>query len=110
MLDTVHKILKPGGVFCLDTPNRRVTRLHYPDTYSHPDHKIEYTAELLSEKLTGHGFSIVERFGVLDCRRMLAAPLQSFKVEVQQLSQAARMQPVALPLSRFAAAILTSCR
>ena len=61
MLDTVHKILKPGGVFCLDTPNRRVTRLHYPDTYSHPDHKIEYTAELLSEKLTGHGFSIGKR-------------------------------------------------
>ena len=72
VLENVYKILKPGGLFCLDTPNRRVTRLHYLDTYSHPDHKIEYTDELLSAKLQQHGFSIVEKFGVLDCRRMLA--------------------------------------
>lgn len=72
VLDNAHKILKPGGLFCLDTPNRRVTRLHYPDTYSHPDHKIEYTDELLSVKLQRHGFAMVAKFGVLDCRRVLA--------------------------------------
>ena len=49
MLAEVRRVLVPGGWFCLDTPNRRVTELQLgPDVFSNPDHKLEYTHEHLS--------------------------------------------------------------
>jgi SAM-dependent methyltransferase len=79
----VRRILKPGGSFCLDTPNRAVTVLQCPDRLINPDHKYEYTHPELAGLLTEAGFAIREakglclaaqsvreaRFNELDCRQ-----------------------------------------
>jgi len=57
MLADVYRVLKPEGYFCLDTPNRKVTRL-MSEQLIHPEHKIEYLPEQLAAKLTRHGFVI----------------------------------------------------
>jgi SAM-dependent methyltransferase len=64
LLPTVYKLLRPGGQFCLDTPNRRLTRLQAPYGFIHPDHKIEYEAEALRTKLTKSGFEIMAAQGI----------------------------------------------
>lgn len=64
-LQEVWRILKPGGHFCLDTPNRLITRLESPHRLIHPEHKIEYTPSQLKEKLQKHGFEIMEEKGLL---------------------------------------------
>lgn len=60
----VRHILKPGGHFCLDTPNARLTRLQSPDSLIHPEHKKEYSVEELRNKLLSHGFRIEKALGV----------------------------------------------
>jgi len=65
MLAEVMRVLAPGGWFCLDTPNRRVTELQLgPDVFSNPDHKLEYTHEQLSAMLEAAGFDIVGAYGL----------------------------------------------
>jgi SAM-dependent methyltransferase len=66
-IENVREVLKPGGVFCLDTPNRAVTRLQCPEGLTNPDHKLEYTHAQLRAKLEAHGFAVEEQLGVLDC-------------------------------------------
>ena len=63
VLDGALRVLRPGGVLALDTPNARVTRLQQPELID-PDHKYEYSPEELDEKLTRAGFDIVERKGL----------------------------------------------
>jgi predicted SAM-dependent methyltransferase len=58
------RILRPGGFFCLDTPNREVTRVQFPDGWIHPEHKHEYTHEELSTLLKASGFVICDAKGV----------------------------------------------
>jgi hypothetical protein len=60
----VLRILKPGGSFCLDTPNRAVTSLQCPTEYINPDHKYEYTHVELSTLLRKSGFEIREAKGL----------------------------------------------
>lgn len=81
-LDNVYQALKPGGIFCLDTPNRRVTGLQFDGRFSNADHKIEYTHEQLSAKLREHGFAIEEQLGVLDCK----GPLERGHVSGHELT------------------------
>jgi SAM-dependent methyltransferase len=65
MLGEVRRVLVPGGWFCLDTPNRRVTELQLgADVFSNPDHKLEYTHEHLSRLLRSGGFEIVGSYGL----------------------------------------------
>ena len=64
LLKGALRILRPGGLLCLDTPNGTVCRLHTGEALIHPDHKIEYTHEQLSEKLCRAGFDIVEAKGL----------------------------------------------
>ena len=60
------RVLRPGGWFCLDTPNRLVTRIHAEGGMIHPDHKHEYEpAELVSE-LEHAGFEVMTSLGVCD--------------------------------------------
>jgi predicted SAM-dependent methyltransferase len=69
----VHRILKPQGYFCLDTPNRAVTRLHSPDDYVDADHKYEYTHPEMSSMLQRTEFAIEDAKGLCLARESLAA-------------------------------------
>jgi SAM-dependent methyltransferase len=60
----VCRILRPGAWFCLDTPNRTVTRLQFPSHYIDPDHRYEYTARELAALLTLNGLHIREAKGL----------------------------------------------
>jgi SAM-dependent methyltransferase len=60
----VFRILKPGGFFCLDTPNRAITRITSPNELIHPEHKHEYTHAELSGLLRATGFVIREAKGI----------------------------------------------
>jgi Methyltransferase domain/Domain of unknown function (DUF4214) len=59
----VLRVLKPGGLFALDTPNARITRLQQ-DEFIDPDHKHEYTHDELSRALRAAGFLILEAKGI----------------------------------------------
>lgn len=57
------RVLKPGGIFSLDTPNGRITRIQQDD-FIDPDHKIEYRFEELNANLIAAGFEILETKGL----------------------------------------------
>ena len=59
-----YRVLKPGGYFCLDTPNAALTRLQSPDAFIHPEHKKEYQVHELRVKLERWGFQIIEAKGI----------------------------------------------
>jgi SAM-dependent methyltransferase len=63
VLAEVRRVLRPHGYLALDTPNARVTRLQQA-AFIDPDHKIEYTQELLTTKLQDAGFTILESKGI----------------------------------------------
>lgn len=54
------RLLRPGGHFCLDTPNGALTRLQSPEALIHPEHKKEYRPCELRAKLEAVGFEVVE--------------------------------------------------
>ena len=54
----VFRVLRPGGSFCLDTPNRAVTRIQSPHEFLHLEHQIEYCVEDLTNALESVGFEI----------------------------------------------------
>jgi SAM-dependent methyltransferase len=58
------RVLKPGGYFCLDTPNRTITRLQSPLGYIHPEHKYEYRPAELAAHLTQAGLEVKRVLGV----------------------------------------------
>ncbi len=58
LLKEVLQVLKPGGYFCLDTPNRKLTKLLCGKEFIHPEHKIEYTPDQLVEKVRAAGFEV----------------------------------------------------
>ena len=67
----VLRVLKPGGQFCLDTPNRLLTEIHLDGwlPFIHPEHKVEYYPDQLQAKLRANGFTIVEALGVCEMIR-----------------------------------------
>jgi SAM-dependent methyltransferase len=72
----IKRILRPGGFFCLDTPNRLITKIHTADIgggFVHPDHKLEYTPQELARELEKAGFEIVECKGVCEMPRTVAS-------------------------------------
>lgn len=54
----VYRVLKPGGWFCLDTPNRGLTRLLVRVGFIHPEHFAEYYPEELAVLLRCSGFEV----------------------------------------------------
>jgi Methyltransferase domain/Domain of unknown function (DUF4214) len=63
VIQQVHRVLAPGGWFCVDTPNGPAWRLKSEDVMN-PDHKIEYSSALLVSKLIEAGFDIRESKGL----------------------------------------------
>ena len=59
-----YRVLKPGGYFCLDTPNGRLTRIQSPDEFIHPEHQKEYLVHELQEKVVKWGFELLETRGI----------------------------------------------
>ena len=63
----IVRILKPGGRFCLDTPNRLLTEIHTGGPQLiHPEHKIEYYPADLQSDLRSAGFTIMRQLGVVE--------------------------------------------
>ncbi|WP_445244868.1 methyltransferase domain-containing protein [Microcoleus sp. OTE_8_concoct_300] len=77
-----YKLLKPGGKLALDTPNRRATKLQLPNSYIHPEHKIEYYYEDLCKLLEKHNFKIIQSQGVIDLSKSIeTSSMEHFKNE-----------------------------
>lgn len=67
MCQNVFRVLKKGGSFCLDTPNRYITKIHTQPVgggFINPDHKFEYYTDDLQSLLQESGFKIVQRLGL----------------------------------------------
>jgi SAM-dependent methyltransferase len=62
----VYKLLKPGGTFALDTPNRRITQLQNRYGFIHPEHQLEYYYDDLVEMLKQHHFNVVQTKGIVE--------------------------------------------
>ena len=59
-----HRVLKPGGLLVVDSPNRRITaRLNW----SHPEHTIEFEPAEARELLTLAGFDVTRTLGLWLC-------------------------------------------
>ena len=72
VLAEARRVLKPGGVLALDTPNANLTRLQQ-DAFIDPDHKYEYRHAEMAAMLRGNGF-VIERADGDQLRRRVRRP------------------------------------
>ncbi|RZV38742.1 MAG: class I SAM-dependent methyltransferase [Candidatus Acidulodesulfobacterium acidiphilum] len=69
MCKEVFRVLRSGGSFCLDTPNRLITQIHTRSVgggFVHPEHCIEYYPQQLMTILENTGFIISEALGLCE--------------------------------------------
>lgn len=59
-----HRVLKPGGLLAIDSPNRALTSVA---KWSHPEHTLEFTAVEMVELLNLAGFEIETKNGIWRC-------------------------------------------
>jgi len=86
----VYRILKPGGDFCLDTPNASLVRLQSPDTPIHPEHRKEYHVQELWDKLERWGFQIADARGICPMPASLRSGVFSYKEMVSNIGLSMR--------------------
>ena len=63
VLKESFRVLRPGGIMAIDTPNGLVCRLQQ-EGFIDPDHKVEYTLGELRAKVTRAGFEVVSERGL----------------------------------------------
>ncbi len=63
VLAEVRRVLRPGGVLALDTPNSTLTRLQQA-AFIDPDHKYEYAHTEMAAMLRGTGFVVERAHGI----------------------------------------------
>ena len=63
VLAQARRVLRPGGILALDTPNRRLTRLQQA-AFIDPDHKYEYSHPEMAAMLRGNGFVLERAVGI----------------------------------------------
>jgi SAM-dependent methyltransferase len=67
-----ERILKPGGILALDTPNRTLTQLAVGTAgFIHAEHKYEYRYEEFVERHASSSLRLVEAKGLIDMPRSL---------------------------------------
>ncbi len=69
MCKEVFRVLRKGGSFCLDTPNRLITQIHTRSVgggFVHPEHCIECYPQQLMAILKNTGFIISEALGLCE--------------------------------------------
>ena len=69
MCAEAYRVLRPGGLFCLDTPNRGFTSIHTRDVgggFIHPEHKHEYHVAELRDLLSRTGFDVAQERGICE--------------------------------------------
>ena len=62
-------MLKKGGVFCLDIPNGKITKIHAAtagNEFIHPEHYIEYSPKHLNDVLEETGFTVKQSYGICE--------------------------------------------
>lgn len=68
-----NRILKPGGLLVIDSPNRTITA---PLGWSHPEHTVEFSASEITDAVRMAGFDNIRLSGIWLCRDPLTgAPL-----------------------------------
>lgn len=68
----VWRVLKPGGIFALDTPNRAVTRMTVgDDRFIHAEHKLEYFFDQFIRLYDDIGFIRRKSLGLIDMSKSL---------------------------------------
>lgn len=72
VMQEAFRVLKLGGYFCLDTPNRALTKLHSPDELTHPEHQKEYLVNEVIDKLVKYKFKIVAAKAICPMPKSLA--------------------------------------
>ena len=60
-----RRVLKPGGLLAIDSPNRAVTALL---NWSHPEHILEFTPQEARELVEAAGFDVVDVRGAWTCQ------------------------------------------
>ncbi|GGF72432.1 hypothetical protein GCM10011332_28000 [Terasakiella brassicae] len=79
MCEEAFRVLKPGGHFCLDTPNRLITEIHTATVgggFIHPEHFLEYTPAQLRKILLDTNFTIQDEYGI--CEMPVTAKTKEF--------------------------------
>jgi SAM-dependent methyltransferase len=67
VLSEVRRLLAPGGMLALDTPNRAVTEIEVRGTdreFINPDHKVEYTHPQMLELFAQAGLTVLRQHGI----------------------------------------------
>ncbi|MGB3625714.1 MAG: class I SAM-dependent methyltransferase [Henriciella sp.] len=66
MAEEAFRVLRPGGVFALDTPNGSITSVHAASAgleVVHPEHFKEYSFSAMVDMLSSSGFAVENTFG-----------------------------------------------